>query len=300
MKDLKIVVAGLANAGKTSILRVLDNDIEQIPLLAPTQGVEYNNYKIFGLSVTVWDLGGQIAYREKYLQDYKNYFSNTVVLFYVIDIQDEVSYEQSVKYLKDIVDVFSKIELNDVYISILLHKVDIHIRKPEILTKISNLKDKITKLLSKIPSVFYETTIYEPYSIYHAMSDGILHQITDRNLLHQKIKELAEELRSPAAMLSTNKGYLYGVWYSDKAQILDLARFYRSNFNSTGFLLEEEECRQLAGSENFCSLVLTFKLKTQLVYFSVFIPKRVDLESTRTALQKKRDELQKVLSLLKI
>ncbi len=300
MKELKIVIAGLANAGKTSILRVLDNDIEQIPQLTPTQGVKYNNYKIFGLNVTAWDLGGQISYREKYIQDFKDYFSNTVVLFYVIDIQDEAAYEESVKYLRDIVDIFPKVELKDVYVVVILHKFDLHFQKPEIQLKISGLKEKITNILSKIPSAFYSTTIYEPYTIFHAISDGILHQMSGREVLHQKIKELAEKLGSPAAMLSSNKGYPYGIWYSDKVQILELAKFYRSNFNSKWLSLKEEECRQLIGSENFGSLVLVFKYKDQPVLFSLMVPKEANLESLRTALPKTSNELQKVLSFLKI
>ncbi len=299
MKELKMVVAGLANAGKTSILRVLDDDFEKISELAPTQGVEYNNYKVLGLNVTAWDLGGQISYREKYMQDYQNYFSNAVVLFYVIDIQAEALFEESVKFLKDIVDIFPKVELKDVYIVILLHKFDLHVQKPEVRIKVSGLKEKITTVLSKIPSVFYYTTIYEPYSIFHAISDGILHQMSGRAMLHQKIKELAEELGSPAAMLSSNKGYPYGIWYSDKVQILELAKFYRSNFNSKWLFLKEEECRQLACSENFGTLIITFKYKAQPVLFSLMVPNGADLEAIRLALPKQINELQKVLNLLK-
>ncbi len=299
MKELKIVMAGLQNAGKTSILRVLDSNLEQIPLLAPTQGVEYNEYKVLGLNVTAWDLGGQIVYREKYLKEFKTYFSQTVVLFYVIDIQDAVLFKESIKYLKDIVDIFQKIALKDVYIVILMHKFDLHVQKPEMQLKISDLKETITKLLSKVPSIFYETSIFEPYSIFQAISDGILHQIDGHELLHQKIKELAEELGALAAMLSTNQGYLYGVWYSDTAKIIDLAKFFRSNFYSTALFLREEECRQLVSSDHFNSLELVFTYKAQPVIFSIMMPKGADLESTRIAVNKKRDELQKVLSLLK-
>ncbi len=299
MKELKIIFAGLANAGKTSILRVLDDDFQKISELAPTPGVEYNNYKVLGLNVIAWDLGGQISYREKYLQDYKNYFSKTVVLFYVIDIQDEKTFEESVKYLKDIVDIFPKTDLKDVYVVVLLHKFEIHVQRPEIRTQISDLKEKITTVLSKIPSVFYETTIYEPYSIFHAISDGILHQMSGREVLHQKIKELAEELGSPAATLSSNKGYVYGIWYSNTVKILELAKFYRSTFNLKGLFLNEEEYRQLASSENFGMLVIVFKHKAEPILFSLMVPKSADPESLRTALPKTSNELQKVLNLLK-
>lgn len=300
MKEPKIVVAGLANAGKTSILRVLDNNIEQIPLLTPTQGVEYNNYKVLGLNVIAWDLGGQISYREKYLRDYQKYFSDTVVLYYVIDIQDEASYKESLKYLKDILDIFPKIDLKDIYIVILLHKFETHVQKAEMRSKESDLKEKISKLLTKFPAKFYDTTIYEPFSIFQAISDGILHQIPGHDSLHQKLNEVGEELQSPAVMIMTNKGYLYGAWHSNDVHVLDLAKFYSSNFNSAGlFLKEEEECRQLAGNEHFSSLVLIFMYKAELVLFSLMIPKGANIESKKAILQKKRGELQQFLTLLK-
>lgn len=299
MKELKIIFAGLANAGKTSILKVLDDDFEEISELAPTQGVKYNTYKMLGFNVTAWDLGGQISYREQYLQDYKNYFANAVVLFYVIDIQDATTYEESVKYLKDIVEIFPKIELKDVFVITLLHKFEIHVHKPEVRTRVNDLKDKISTVLSKTPSAFFETTIYEPYSIFHAISDGILHQMTGREVLHQKIKDMAEEFGVPAVMLSSQNGYPYGIWYSDHVPILELTTFFRSLFNSKFAFSKDNECRQVVCNENFAMLVLIFSHKSERVLFSLMVPKDADLESIRLALPKKINELQKVMMLLK-
>ncbi len=299
MKELKILFAGLANAGKTSILRILDDDFEKISELAPTQGVEYNTYKMLGLNVTAWDLGGQISYREKYLKDYENYFSDTLVLFYVIDIQDAATFEESIEFLKDIVEIFRKMELKDIYVVILLHKFEIHVQKAEIRTRVASIKEKIIAILSKIPSVFFETTIYEPYTIFHAISDGILHQMSGREVLHEKIKHMAEELRVPAAMLNSQHGYIYAIWYSDKVPILDLARFFRTTFNSKFIFSEEKECKQLGGCENFAMLVMLFHFKSELVLFNLMVPKDADLESIRLALPKKINELQKILMLLK-
>ncbi len=299
LKELKILIAGLSNAGKTSILRVLDNNLEKIPLLKPTQGVEHNKYKVLGLDVIAWDLGGQVSYREKYLKEYRSYFSDAVVLFYVIDIQDDQVFNESTKYLKDIVEAFTKMAMKDVYIIVLLHKYDAHIMIPTLLAKISTLKEKITKLLPKIASTFYETSIYEPYSIFQAISDGILHQISGRELLHQKIKEIAESYNSLAALLISNKGYVYGAWHSKDVQVTELAKFNKTTFDSARLFLEEEEqCKHLAGSDQFDVAVIVFNYKEQIALFSLMVPKGADIQLIKKGLQKRRAEFPQILNLI--
>src|SRR4030042_643204 len=63
--EKKIILAGLDNAGKTSLLSVLQNKYSVIKNLLPTRGLSRETLEFFGMTLTAWDLGGEIAYREK-------------------------------------------------------------------------------------------------------------------------------------------------------------------------------------------------------------------------------------------
>ena len=81
-KDARILVLGLDNAGKTTILKKLSN--EEIQHVQPTQGFNVKSLMQEGFHLHVWDIGGQKAIR----QYWENYFDNADALIYVIDSAD--------------------------------------------------------------------------------------------------------------------------------------------------------------------------------------------------------------------
>jgi len=82
-KELRILVLGLDNSGKTTILKSLSN--EDISQITPTHGFNIKNLSHDGFRLNVWDVGGQKALREYW----GNYFDNTDALVFVIDSSDE-------------------------------------------------------------------------------------------------------------------------------------------------------------------------------------------------------------------
>ncbi len=58
IKEAKILVLGLDNAGKTTILKALSN--ENIKQIGPTKGFHVKTFAKEGLKLTFWDLGGII------------------------------------------------------------------------------------------------------------------------------------------------------------------------------------------------------------------------------------------------
>ena len=67
--DVKIIISGLDNAGKTSILTALDKKYDfqkEIAELKPTIRIEYHQTMFLGNNVNIWDMGGQEQYRELY------------------------------------------------------------------------------------------------------------------------------------------------------------------------------------------------------------------------------------------
>ncbi|XP_037948083.1 ADP-ribosylation factor-like protein 3 [Teleopsis dalmanni] len=81
-KEARILLLGLDNAGKTTILKQLAS--EDITTITPTAGFNIKSVAADGFKLNVWDIGGQWKIRPYW----KNYFANTDILIYVIDCTD--------------------------------------------------------------------------------------------------------------------------------------------------------------------------------------------------------------------
>ncbi|KAK8775272.1 hypothetical protein V5799_031388 [Amblyomma americanum] len=73
-RELRILLLGLDNAGKTTILKKLAS--EDITHITPTQGFNIKSVQAEGFKLNVWDIGGQRKIRPYW----QNYFENTDVL----------------------------------------------------------------------------------------------------------------------------------------------------------------------------------------------------------------------------
>ena len=88
-EEKKLLVLGLDNAGKTTILKAISE--ENIKTVKPTEGFNIKNLNLEGVQMNVWDLGGQQILR-KY---WSNYFCSTSSLIYVVDAADEKRLQES-------------------------------------------------------------------------------------------------------------------------------------------------------------------------------------------------------------
>ncbi|CAI9718227.1 ADP-ribosylation factor 3 [Octopus vulgaris] len=88
-KDVRLLLLGLDNAGKTTLLKKLAS--EDISHITPTQGFNIKTVQSEGFRLNVWDIGGQRKIRPYW----KNYFENTDVLIYVIDSSDKKRFEET-------------------------------------------------------------------------------------------------------------------------------------------------------------------------------------------------------------
>lgn len=89
----RVLILGLDNAGKTTILNAL-GEAEEHPTNAPegpTQGFNIMDLNRNGHRAKLCDLGGQRALRE-YWQDY---YANTDCIMYVVDASDQRRLEES-------------------------------------------------------------------------------------------------------------------------------------------------------------------------------------------------------------
>ena len=169
-RQQKIVVAGLDNAGKTAILSKLGGKlgISDLSSLKPTKGVDRKRILDKHLDLIVLDMGGQSSYRDRYMKKPENYFIETDLLLYVIDVQDPKKFDETFDYFHEVLDTLLILEENP-YFLIFIHKYDPDIQNdPEIQLNVELLKDSIKEIFEQQEQGFeydiYTTSIYSMIS----------------------------------------------------------------------------------------------------------------------------------------
>ncbi|VDP13659.1 unnamed protein product, partial [Soboliphyme baturini] len=92
--EMRIVVLGLDNAGKTTILKKLNG--EDTDSVSPTLGFNIETVELMGWSLNIWDVGGQKSLRSYW----RNYFEETDGLIWVVDSSDRLRMPDCKKELK--------------------------------------------------------------------------------------------------------------------------------------------------------------------------------------------------------
>merc|ERR1711998_664966 len=87
--EVRILMLGLDNSGKTTILKKLSD--EDISHVMPTQGFNIKSLLTEGFKLNVWYIGGQKTIRPYW----RNYFDNTDILIYVVDCADRRRVEEA-------------------------------------------------------------------------------------------------------------------------------------------------------------------------------------------------------------
>ncbi|CAD2213346.1 ADP-ribosylation factor-like 3 [Angomonas deanei] len=93
----RILILGLDNAGKTSILRKLSD--EDPTTTQATQGFNIKSIDCEGFKLNMWDIGGQKAIRAYW----PNYFDEVDCLIYVVDAADRRRVEEAATELATLV-----------------------------------------------------------------------------------------------------------------------------------------------------------------------------------------------------
>jgi len=115
-QEARILMLGLDNAGKTTILKKLSQ--EDISHIMPTQGFNIKSLVQDGFKLNVWDIGGQKSIRPYW----SNYFDSTDGLIYVVDSSDSRRLEESSQELKELL---AEDKLQGVPILVFANKQDI-------------------------------------------------------------------------------------------------------------------------------------------------------------------------------
>ncbi|EFW20824.1 hypothetical protein D8B26_002865 [Coccidioides posadasii str. Silveira] len=83
-KEMRILMLGLDNAGKTTIVKRIMN--EDVTTVSPTLGFIIKTIDFGGYKLNIWDVGGQKTLRSYW----RNYFEKTDALIWVVDATDRL------------------------------------------------------------------------------------------------------------------------------------------------------------------------------------------------------------------
>jgi len=215
----KIVFAGLSSAGKTSMLLALGKKFSLLQSIKPTVGAERTTEKrlsFLGLDIINWDLGGQDLFRARYFTQKYRIFSETTVMFFLIDIQDSDIFESSLDYLKDIIKTYK--DLNEKpKLVICFHKFDPDIRNDsKILYNLKHLENTIHPIVEDFETYTCLTSIFDEVSIFKAFSEGVIANSPIAELIKIQLKEYSQAINCQATVLLDNNSFIIGAYYSKK------------------------------------------------------------------------------------
>ncbi|MFX0186246.1 MAG: ADP-ribosylation factor-like protein [Candidatus Hodarchaeota archaeon] len=245
----KLLLIGLDNGGKTSILAVLQDKFSIIKDLLPTRGVSREKLDFFGYPIISWDLGGQVQYREKlYFNKPELFFGEADLILYVIDIQDPTRFEESASYFKQVIDVL--LELKEYPpILVILNKSDQDVRRTLTWQKnVDAIKSKFDHILSQYENFngeYCDTTIFQKETVMQMFSTALMKVSETSEIIENILEDFAEQIEGKALSLISMDGLIFGSHFktkSDEMLVNNSALLLQtlSNFhNSLGLLREK-------------------------------------------------------------
>ncbi len=218
-RNLKIVFAGLDNSGKTSMILGLEKKYSKMTNVQPTKSVNRSQSSIMGLTISIWDLGGQDTYRTQYVKDAAElYLFDIDLLFYLIDVRDTNRFEESVTYYKQILQVLAKFEQNPPVI-VCLHKSEASQETEasiNIKSNIAKARELFERASENFSTKFFETSIFEPYSLATAFSYGLAALSPNRDIFRHQLEKLAKQSGAKGILLVNEKGLIMSDYAADE------------------------------------------------------------------------------------
>lgn len=244
----KILMIGLDNGGKTSILAVLQEKFSIIKSLLPTRGVKREKLDFFGYPILSWDLGGQVQYREKlYFNRPELFFTEADLVLYVIDTQDSDRFAEAANYFREVLKVLK--DLNEFPpVLVVLSKSDQDIRMSlEWQNNISAIKNKFNNIVreeEKTSIKYSDTTIYQKETVLQMFSEALKTVSETSEIIENILEDFTTTIEGKASSLISMDGLIFGSYTSsdiDEALLNNTALIMQtlSNFhNSIGLTRE--------------------------------------------------------------
>ena len=219
--EFKIVIAGLDNAGKTSALIALRqkyNFYERVKNLKPTIKIDYSSFKFLKtFHINLWDMGGQKKFRKIYVSN-PIYFEDTDYIYYLIDIQDEIKFEETIEYLHELLDIYRSLGYNNEVI-ICFSKFDPQFKNnADFLDRAKMIKGLVISQNNDMSFKFYNMSYYDISSISQAFSHS-LNNLLNLDDIDNGLNNLVNQLSCRYAILYTDSGIIISDHYLDTMDI---------------------------------------------------------------------------------
>ncbi|KKL76890.1 hypothetical protein LCGC14_2040380, partial [marine sediment metagenome] len=156
-RKLKLIFAGLDDSGKTSFLLSVDRKYSKLIGLKPTTGASIKSIEALGATIFLWDLGGQLQFRKKYINKAEIYLYEADLLFYFIDIKNRIRFEESIEYLQNLKSAMREFNQNTPIIYVLSKGDPDILHSGEIKGNIEFIKNELFKLTPNEPVEVYTT-----------------------------------------------------------------------------------------------------------------------------------------------
>ena len=222
--EYKLVIAGLDNAGKSSALIALRkkyNFYERVKNLKPTIKIDYNSFKFLETyRINLWDMGGQKKFRKIYVSN-PIYFSETDYIYYLIDVQDEIKFEESVKYLHDLLDIYRDLDYSN-EVMICFNKYDPKYKNSEdFFDRAEMIRNLIVSQNKDMKFKFFNTSYYDISSISKAISYS-LNKLLNLEAIDVGLSKIVNQFSCSYAILYTASGLIISDHYMD---VMDIRAF---------------------------------------------------------------------------
>ena len=246
----KILMIGLDNGGKTSILAVLQDKFSIIKDLLPTRGVQREKLDFFGYPIISWDLGGQVQYREKlYFNKPELYFSDADLILYVIDIQDSDRFPESANYFKMVLSALN--DLNEYPpILVVLNKSDQDVRRTlqwqKKVDTVKNMFDKVVEEWDAFEIDYSDTSIFQNTTIMQMFSVALMKVSETSEIVENILEDFSAHIEGRALSLISMDGLIFGSYTRNKTDenlVNNSALLLQtlSNFHSSMGLMREKQ-----------------------------------------------------------
>jgi GTPase SAR1 family protein len=218
-RKIKILFTGLDRAGKTSFLLAVKKKYSEIIKTLPTKGVERTQENLLsmeGSQISLWDLGGQAKYREKYFAQSKLYLYNVDLLFFFIDIQDSTRIREALTLFQRIGETLKELQEFPPVI-VCLNKYDPDLKgTEEIDENITFVQNKLKRYKNNFHVKIFKTSIFDNWSVISAYSYGLSQLSPNRELFRKLLKDLSEKINAEALLLLNENGIILSDFSKDK------------------------------------------------------------------------------------
>lgn len=300
-RNVKIVFSGLDNSGKTSMILGLEKKYSRMTNIQPTKGVNRTQSTILGMTISVWDLGGQQQYRQQYVKDAELYLFDCDLIFYLIDARDANRFKESVDYYSQILHVLRKFEQNPPVI-VCLHKSEVSSDTDAT----NSLKDNIEQVRQMVEAVsedfivkFFETSIFEPYSLITAFSYGLAALSPNRDIFRHQLEKLAKLSGAQSIILINEKGLIMSDYSSDEStgKIFELsAPHFTSLYNNFEQFVSGETKKAVYILENTYISFHVLEFEFFNIYVLSFMNDKDSIDKIEENLPEFKDNIQNLLN----